>query len=57
MDMLWLEENDLHIHVPEGAVPKDGPSAGITMTTALASLVSGKAVAPTWLGQESLVLV
>ena len=42
-----FEENDLHIHVPEGAVPKDGPSAGITMTTALASLVSGKMVAPT----------
>ena len=42
-----FEENDLHIHVPEGAVPKDGPSAGITMTTALASLVSGKTVAPT----------
>ena len=42
-----FEENDLHIHVPEGAVPKDGPSAGITMTTALASLISGKAVAPT----------
>ena len=42
-----FEENDLHIPVPEGAVPKDGPSAGITMTTALASLVSGNAVAPT----------
>lgn len=42
-----FEKNDLHIHVPEGAVPKDGPSAGITMTTTIASLVTGKAVPPT----------
>jgi ATP-dependent Lon protease len=41
-----FEENDLHIHVPDGAVPKDGPSAGITMTTAIASLVSEKDVDP-----------
>ena len=41
-----LESHDLHIHVPAGAVPKDGPSAGITLTTALASLVTGKPVDP-----------
>lgn len=41
-----FEENDLHIHVPDGAVPKDGPSAGITMTTAIASLVTGNDVNP-----------
>ena len=39
-----FEEHDLHIHVPAGAVPKDGPSAGITLTTALASLVTGRTV-------------
>ena len=39
-----FEDHDLHIHVPAGAVPKDGPSAGIALTTALASLVTGKAV-------------
>ena len=41
-----LESHDLHIHVPAGAVPKDGPSAGITLVTALASLFTQKAVDP-----------
>jgi ATP-dependent Lon protease len=41
-----FRNNDLHIHVPSGAVPKDGPSAGITLTTAIASLVMDKAVSP-----------
>jgi ATP-dependent Lon protease len=37
----WFSEHDIHIHVPAGAVPKDGPSAGVTMATAIASLVRG----------------
>ncbi len=40
----WFDERDIHIHVPEGAVPKDGPSAGVTMTTSLVSAVRGAAV-------------
>jgi ATP-dependent Lon protease len=40
----WFEERDVHIHVPAGAVPKDGPSAGVAMATALASLATGKPV-------------
>ncbi len=41
-----FRENDLHIHVPAGSVPKDGPSAGVALTTALASLVTGRVVDP-----------
>jgi ATP-dependent Lon protease len=40
----FFEKNDLHLHVPQGAVPKDGPSAGVTMAVALASLLTGKPV-------------
>ena len=40
----WFATHDIHVHVPAGAVPKDGPSAGVAMAVALASLVSGKPV-------------
>ena len=40
----WFAEHDIHVHVPAGAVPKDGPSAGVTMVTAIVSLVSGRPV-------------
>jgi ATP-dependent Lon protease len=44
LDPEWFAEHDIHVHVPAGAVPKDGPSAGITMVTAIVSLVSGRPV-------------
>ena len=46
IDVSTLENRRVHLHVPAGAVPKDGPSAGITMVTALASLASGRPVNP-----------
>ncbi|MGH3080979.1 MAG: S16 family serine protease, partial [Gaiellaceae bacterium] len=44
LDPEWFASHDIHVHVPAGAVPKDGPSAGITMVTAIVSLVSGQPV-------------
>jgi ATP-dependent Lon protease len=45
VDEQWFVEHDVHLHVPAGAIPKDGPSAGITMATAISSLVRGVPVA------------
>ena len=45
LDPAWFAAHDVHIHVPAGAVPKDGPSAGVAMATAIVSLVTGRPVA------------
>ncbi len=42
IDMKWFDSNNIHLHVPEGATPKDGPSAGITMATAIYSLITNQ---------------
>ncbi len=44
LDPRFLAESDVHVHIPAGAIPKDGPSAGVTMFTALVSLLSGRRV-------------
>jgi ATP-dependent Lon protease len=44
VDAAWFEKNHIHLHIPEGATPKDGPSAGITMATALLSLLRDKTI-------------
>lgn len=45
IDRSWFESNSVHLHIPEGAVPKDGPSAGITLTCALYSLLTNQVIA------------
>jgi ATP-dependent Lon protease len=47
-DTAWFEKNAIHLHIPEGATPKDGPSAGITMSTALLSLMKNTQIKPGW---------
>jgi ATP-dependent Lon protease len=46
LESTFFEKSDFHLHIPAGAQPKDGPSAGVTMATALVSLISGRPVRP-----------
>jgi ATP-dependent Lon protease len=52
----WFDKNHIHLHIPEGATPKDGPSAGITMSTALLSLLRGKVIEPNFVMTGELSL-
>jgi len=47
IDPAFFDKTDIHLHIPAGATPKDGPSAGITMTTALVSLLTQHVISPT----------
>jgi ATP-dependent Lon protease len=44
LDQAWFRSRDIHVHLPQGAIPKDGPSAGVALATAIVSLVSGQKV-------------